>query len=54
MVDTNIFQMIVNNKSIVYDEISVMDDIIESKHAIYVKSLFLSLFNVGGRCTFDT
>jgi hypothetical protein len=46
--------MTINNKSIVYDAVSIMDDIIESKHAIYVKSLFLSLFNVGSRCTFDT
>ena len=31
-----------------------MDNIIESKHAIYVKSLLLFLFNVGGSFIFDT
>jgi hypothetical protein len=44
-VDTNILWMTINSNIIVYDAVSAMDDIIESKHAIYVKSLFLSLFN---------
>jgi hypothetical protein len=54
IVDTNIFHMSINSKSIVYDAVNAMDDIIKSKHAIFVKSLFLSFFKVGGRCTFDT
>jgi hypothetical protein len=53
-VDTNIFQMTINSRSIVFDAISTIDDIIEIRHAIYVKSLFLSLSNDGGRYTFDT
>jgi hypothetical protein len=54
IVDTNIFQMIVNYRSIVYDAVSTIDDITESMHTIYVKSVLLSLFNVGGKCTFNT
>jgi hypothetical protein len=46
--------MTINNKSIVYDAVSAMDDINESEYTIFVKSFLLSLFNVGSRCTFDT
>ena len=52
--DTNIFQMTINNKIIVNDLVSAINDIIESMYAIYIKILLLSLFNDGGRYAFDT
>jgi hypothetical protein len=53
-VDTNNLQMTVNYRSPIYDAISAINDITESKQAFNDKFVLFSFFIVVDRCSFNT